>query len=139
MIKKIYSNKEVVMSQEIINIPPVVFQIVWPILYVGLLIFIILIGKQNSSDKRTIIQDLFWIGLLLNILWCIVYFYYRKILLSVFILCGMILIGLFILYYTRPTKNFNNKSIIFSFSIYTLYMLWLSFALYLLIVNNYKN
>ena len=124
------------MSQEIINVPPLAFKIIWPILYTGLLLFILLIQKEYPSKDRKIVIDLFWIGILLNILWCIVYFYYRKLIISIIILSSMIIIGGFVLYFCRPTKS-SSKKLNVAFSIYTIYTLWLVFALVILITNNY--
>jgi tryptophan-rich sensory protein len=127
------------MSQEIINVPPLAFKIIWPILYTALLFFILLILKEYPSKDRTIIIDLFWIGILLNIIWCIVYFYYQKLVISIIILLSMIIIGGFIIYFCWPTKSSSIKLNI-CFSIYTIYTLWLVFALTILITNNsHKN
>ena len=117
-----------------INIPPIVFQIVWPILYVSLLLFIIFTYQQFPSKQRTITIYLFWSGIFLNLLWILLFFQYRQIEWSIFVLIVMILIGFSILRINFIDKS-SNKRDVTNFIIYTVYTMWLIFALFLLTVN----
>ena len=117
-----------------INIPPIVFQIVWPILYVSLLLFIIFTYQQFPSKQRTITIYLFWSGIFLNLLWILLFFQYRQIEWSIFVLIVMILIGFSILRINCIDKS-SNKRDVTNFIIYTVYTMWLIFALFLLTVN----
>ena len=117
-----------------INIPPLVFQIVWPVLYVSLVLFILFTYQQFPSKQRTVTIYLFWGGIFLNLLWILLYFGYRQIQWSIFVLILMILIGLFILRINFIDQS-SNKREITNFIIYTVYTMWLIFALFLLTVN----
>lgn len=121
-----------------IKIPPIVFKIIWPILYILLLLFIIFTYRQPRTKIRTILIYSFWIGILLNILWIILYWKLENKLFAFIDLILMVLISFYILYLSFPDKSSNKKSI-FNFFIYLLYTSWISFALFLTIYNkNYK-
>lgn len=117
-----------------IKIPPIIFKIVWPILYILLLLFIIFTYRQPPTKLRTIIIYCFWIGILLNILWIILYWKLENKLFALIDLILMVLISFYILYLSFPDKSSNKKSI-FNFFIYLLYTSWISFALFLTIYN----
>ena len=117
-----------------IKIPPITFQIIWPILYILLFIFIILTYRQPRTKIRTKIIYSFWIGILLNILWIILYWNLENKLYAFIDLIVMVFISLYILYLSFPDKSSNKKSI-FNFFIYFLYTSWICFALFLTIYN----
>ena len=117
-----------------IEIPPIVFKIIWPVLYILLILFIILTYRLPRTKIRTIIIYSFWIGILLNILWIILYWKLENKLFAFIDLILMVLISFYILYLSFPDKSSNKKSIL-NFFIYLIYTSWISFALFLTIYN----
>ena len=117
-----------------IKIPSITFQIIWPILYILLFVFILLTYRQPRTKIRTKIIYSFWIGILLNILWIILYWNLENKLYAFIDLIVMVFISLYILYLSFPDKSSNKKSI-FNFFIYFLYTSWICFALFLTIYN----
>lgn len=117
-----------------IKIPPIVFQIIWPILYILLFVFILFTYRQPRTKIRTILIYSFWIGILLNILWIILYWKLENKLYAFLDLIVMVLLSFYILYLSFPDKSSNKKSI-FNFFIYFIYTSWISFALFLTIYN----
>lgn len=122
------------MTKEIITIQPIVFKIVWPILYTLLLLFILFTYTQPKTKTRTIIIWTFWTSIALNILWIFLYWKLKKPFLAILDLIAMIITALYILYLSFPDKSSNKKSI-FNFIVFVLYSLWLCFALILTILN----
>lgn len=120
------------MNQEKVNVPPIVFKIVWPILYSFLIICVILFSLFPTSNKnlQLWINIIFWFGILMNLCWPPVYFYYKNILFSKILLILLVVFGLIsvILFSYSDSKY---KWIIFS--LYFIYFLWLCFALYLIL------
>lgn len=75
-------------NQSKLTPPPIVFKIVWPILYLLMIISYILY-IQNSND----ISIIFFLQLFLNFLWIVIYFKFHQLLLSfIIILCLIIAI-----------------------------------------------
>ena len=112
------------------KIPPIVFKIVWPILYLFLIIAISLFYAKPPSDYNlyVLIQVLFWTGIVLNICWSPVFFYFKNRHLALFMLVTMIILGFLtlILFSTMNTRFKNVISIL-----YLIYIAWLCFALYI--------
>lgn len=118
------------------DIPPLVYNIVWPILYCSLIFFIISIHKQKYLYTKSQLIFLFWVGIVLNLSWVVTYFQYDNFLGSLFILTFMILISLVTLLFIPFRKDW---VMAINFLIYVLYSGWLTFALVLLITNQNKN
>lgn len=117
-----------------INIPPIVFKIVWPVLYTFLLLFIMNLYKQPSTSIRRNLIVAFWIGILLNISWILFYWKFKQKFLAFIDLILMIGIAIYILT-LYPKKKRNS----FYFYAYLIYTLWIIFALVITIANkNYK-
>ena len=68
-----------------IVIPPVVFGIVWPILYVLMGIWISLYSRDFPEDKKT--KIIYWISLVINLLFNIILFSSKQILSEVEEIC----------------------------------------------------
>ena len=118
-----------------LNIEPIVFRIVWPILYTLLAVYIFMIYYSfTSSDLKTVLIYLFWLSILLNIIWIYVYFRYDMYKTAYGLLIGMILLGIFIVVKTLQLPDKKSIRIIIS-SFYAIYTLWLCFALFLLTYN----
>lgn len=118
------------------DIPPLVYNIVWPILYSSLIFFIISIHRQKYLYTKSQLTFLFWIGIVLNVSWIVTYFQYDNFLGSLFILTFMILISLVTLLFIPFHKDW---VMAINFLIYVLYSGWLIFALVLLITNQNNN
>lgn len=117
-----------------LKIPPIVFKIIWPILYVLLFISIVFLSLEPKTKIRTIQIWLFWSSIFFNLLWIFLYFYLKMEILAFIDLCIMILVLLFLLYYSIPNKS-SSKKMKFIFSIFILYFIWLCIAFYLSIVK----
>ena len=119
-----------------INVKPIVFQIVWPFLYILLAAYIFTIYYFfSSSSLKTILIYLFWIGILLNIVWIFIYFRYNMFKTAYTLLITMILLGIFIVIKTFYLDGHKAIRILMAF-FYLIYTLWLCFALFLLTYNN---
>lgn len=119
--------------KKVITIPPIVFKIVWPILYTFLLFFIISIYQQTKSKTQTRIIYTFWIGMALNILWILLYSEFKQKTLAFVDLILMVIVALYTLKLLYPPKSF------FLFYGFLIYTLWIIFALLLTILNKNKN
>ena len=117
------------------DIPPLVYNIVWPILYSSLIFFIISIHRQKYLYTKSQLIFLFWLGIALNLSWVVTYFQYDNFLGSLFILTFMILISLVTLLFIPFQKDW---VMAINFLIYVLYSGWLIFAMVLLITNQNK-
>ena len=115
-------------------IPPIVFKIIWPIIYFLLFISIICLYLEPKTKIRTIQIWLFWGSIFFNLLWIFFYFYLKIEILAFIDLCIMILLLLFLLYYSIPDKS-SSKKMKFIFSVFFIYFLWLCIAFYLSIVK----
>ena len=119
--------------KKVIKIPPIVFKIVWPILYTFLLFFVISIYQQSKSKTRTQIIYTFWIGIALNIFWILLYFAFKQKTWAFVDLILMVIVALYTLKLLYPPKS------VFLFYGFLVYTLWIIFALVLTILNKNKN
>ena len=104
------------------NVPPAVFGIVWPILYI--MIAISWVRYNLIATSSGIIQSLFVINLLLNLSWSYVFFYLQEYYMGIIIIILMILTLIILLYYLYSIDSW-------CFWLLIPYGLWLLFALYL--------
>ena len=115
-----------------LNPPSWVFGVVWPILYVTMIVSFINIYSHKNCVNFCYPLKIFLIHLILNLIWTTLFFKYKQILLSLIdlILLDITLIYIIYLFYK-----------IDKFSSYILlpYLLWILFATYLNIVIYYKN
>lgn len=110
--------------------PDYVFGIVWPILYLLLLIYFLL----GLKEKNLIPIIYFMIQMILNILWTTVFFKKKQINLAMYMLIGILF---FTILSGLEMYNINNN--IFLPLLLIPYIIWLSFASYLnfyIITNN---
>lgn len=110
--------------------PDYVFGIVWPILYLLLLIYFLL----GLKEKNLIPIIYFMIQMILNILWTTVFFKKKQINLAMYMLIG-------ILFFTilSGLEMYNRNNNIILPLLLIPYVIWLSFASYLnfyIITNN---
>lgn len=111
-----------------LNPPGWVFGVVWPILYLLLAIFFVLLVKDKKSVKSTPLI-LFIIQIILNFGWTTIFFRFKMIKLALFLilLINALSIAIFVM-----IKN-NTKYLLLP------YILWLTFATYLngyIVFNN---
>lgn len=112
-----------------IKLSPIIFRIVWTILYLYLLFFIIRIYQQPRSKNRTKLIVAFWIMIFFNIMWNVLYWKLKQKLLALIDLVLMIVVSLYILILLYPLK----KHVLFYG--YMIYTLWICFALFLTLFN----
>ena len=112
------------------NIPAYVYNIVWPILYIGLAFFIISVQRDKYIYRKSRLIILFWLGITLNLSWVITYFQYNKFIASVIILTFLVLTSILTLSFIPFRKDAIMKV---NFFIYLFYSGWLIFAMTLLI------
>lgn len=111
------------------KIPPLVFQIIWPILYIFLFISMVLFYVKPPSNKAIFIlwNFTFWIGILLNGLWSYYYFQKKNRMVSYILFLFLILLALS----TLILIGISDKSYKWaSFTLFLPYVLWLLFAFY---------
>ncbi len=113
------------LNKSLLTPPDIVFRIVWPILYILMIISLILFYKNYSSNFWISLGLLFFtIQLLLNLLWPLLFFTYHQILPSFFLIITIIL---FVILTMKEFLKVN-----FTAGILLLpYLLWLIFASYL--------
>lgn len=121
---------------DFLNPPPIVFQIVWPILYTFLFFYFcnFLIDQKNLENNKTILC-LFLFGIFLNILWIYIFFQLKLPNFPFLILILMILLGFFLLYFTYKNRFISWRQIL-NFIMYIVYQIWLLYALLLLVTKN---
>ena len=109
---------------KLIEVPTIVFPIVWTILYIlmGVSIWLVIEARRNMSRPRA--QRLFFIQLILNLLWSVIFFGLR---LPLFALIEMIALLFFIILYMRASRNVSKAA---SYMMIP-YVLWVCFALFL--------
>ena len=113
------------LKKSIITPPSIIFQIMWPILYI--LMCISLLMYLKSYNDNILISLGFWFfvcQLVLNILWTPIFFYYHKLCISVNIIIYMIL-------FTILTMIEFYKVNMLSSILLIPYIIWIIFALYL--------
>ena len=99
-----------------LNPPGYIFGIVWPILY-----FLMSISAYRTFNS---IKNLFYVQLILNTIWSLLFFSFHMPLISLIDINLLIFLNIFIFF-----KMF--KEDIFSAVIYLPYIMWLIFASYL--------
>lgn len=121
---------------DFLNPPPIVFQIVWPILYTFLFFYFcnFLIDQKNLENNKTILF-LFLFGIFLNILWIYIFFQLKLPNFPFLILILMILLGFFLLYFTYKNRFISWRQPL-NFIMYLVYQIWLLYALLLLVTKN---
>lgn len=120
------------LKYNVLNLPPLsppdyVFGIVWSILYFLIAVAGYLIIFSNRAPKRvkTVSSILFWLQLLLNFIWSIVFFNEHYIWGSIIILILDIVVFLCIVFFRRINRLASNLLIP--------YLIWILFATYLTI------
>jgi tryptophan-rich sensory protein len=119
------------------EIPPIVFSIVWPILYIFLFVAMVLFYVKPPTNKTIFIlwNFTFWIGILLNVLWTYFYFERKNQLLSYILFIFLILFA-FTTNILTALSNERYKWV--SFTLLLPYLLWLIFAFYYFIAAGYS-
>lgn len=95
--------------------PGYIFGIVWTILY----ILLIIVYAKILLEKNTILITIITINLLLNILWCYLYFTLKKPLTAYIVLATILVSNIYIL------VNIKDK---IAFAMFIPYVLWIIFA-----------
>ena len=116
------------------KVPPILFKIIWPILYFLLLLSILFLYQFPRKKKETIQIILFWVSLFLNFFWIFLYFYLKNEILSFIDLCLMIFVLIILLFYSYPGKTLSIQKK-FIFYVFLVYFFWLCFAFYLSIIK----
>jgi tryptophan-rich sensory protein len=117
-----------------LKIPPIVFKIIWPILYFLLFLSILFIYQlPNSKFKSTQIY-LFWFSIFFNLLWIFLYFYLELKIIAFIDLCIMIILLIVLLFYSIPSKKSTLK-VKFIFLSFLIYFFWLLVAFYLSVMK----
>lgn len=105
------------------EMPSIVFQIVWPILYVlmGLFAYVI---DNSDNPKTNVIMKIYYLQLFINFGYSIVFFYFQNI-----VLAAIMTITLLVMVIVLINKSYSIKK----FSSYLLipYFIWLVIANYL--------
>jgi len=117
-----------------IKFPPIIFKIIWPILYFLLFLSILCLYLEPKTKIRTIQIWFFWFSIFFNVLWIFLYFYLKKEFFAFLDLCIMIIVLLFLLYYSIPNKS-SSKKMKFIFSVFLIYFIWLCIAFYLSVLT----
>lgn len=114
-----------------IDIPSIVFPIVWSILYLLMAISAYLISESNNPNKKDALR-LYFIQLIVNSLWTLFFFGLKLYLFSfVWIILLIVLVSLMIYIFYKINK--------ISGYINIPYLLWLIFASYLSYMIYYLN
>lgn len=100
---------------------PIVFPIVWSILYllIGLGYFL-----YRQKNNQTFVIMLYYIHLIVNFLWSILFFYFQWKLFAIFWIIFLIILVLWLMIYFYFFQKI-------SFYLFLPYLLWLFFATYL--------
>lgn len=104
---------------------PIVFAIVWPIIY-------LLMGISHSLIKEEALETLYYIQLLINLLWSPIFFTFKALPLSAIWIITLDIVVIFFLIVAYKKR----KSVLF---LNLPYLLWLLFATYLNITIYYIN
>lgn len=121
------------LNQSPLTPPPIVFPIVWTILYIllGLSAYfyysaVVALKRPATFEKLFLIEYLpvYEIQLLLNYIWSIVFFYFKKPIISLVIVFLMIGLTVYLLW-----KSWTVNAI--AFWVLIPYALWIAFATYL--------
>ena len=114
------------LAKSALSPPPLVFPIVWTILYIliGISAALVMSPKiQETREKRRTIR-LFWIQLALNFLWSILFFYFMS---PIWALIDIIFLDLAVVLYFMTAFRVNKTAAY----LYIPYILWLTLATYL--------
>jgi translocator protein len=112
--------------------PSWIFGVVWPILYLLLSVFFILLLRDEKCKGICNPLILFGIQILLNFMWTTVFFRLRKLVIALIMI--IIILGLTVITFVQMQEI--NKNISY---LLVPYMLWLSLATYLniyIVMNN---
>jgi len=110
---------------------PIIFMIVWPILYflIAISTYLSLRDNTDSSSVRNIYLT-FYIQLAINMAWSF-FGFVNPIISTVLILC-MIIVSLFQLYFMYQAVKESESSLTkYSYTMFIPYIVWLCFATYL--------
>jgi translocator protein len=115
--------------------PPLLFQIVWPILYIMMIVSMIFVYRKYDGNFWISLPFIFFmIQLLLNLSWSPLFFTFHQICVS------LIILFLIILFVVLTIKEFSKYSNTAAYLLIP-YLLWLVFAFYLnlfiCVSNNY--
>ena len=106
-----------------INIPPVVFIVVWTILYILMGISAYIVDNSGSDNIKSSLL-IYYVQLFVNLLWPVVFFGFGKIFIAlglIILLLGLVLITFIKFYKINKTAGY----------LLIPYILWLVFATYL--------
>lgn len=104
--------------------PSIIFPIMWTIIYILLGISYYLYKKTNIEDKK--LDKIYYIGLIINYLWSIIFFIFKLRLLSCI---WIIVLDIQVILLIKNFKKYNSISSILNIP----YLLWCLFATYLTI------
>ncbi len=105
---------------KIINVPSIVFPIVWSILYLLMGISLYIVSKSNNIDKNRA-KKIYFSQLIVNSLWTLIFFKFKLYILSfIWILLLIVLVIIMIIKF----YNINKKSGLLNIP----YLIWLIFA-----------
>ena len=107
-----------------LNPGKIIFKIVWPVLYTILAIYFILIFKNPNCNSLCDPLLFFFLQLIFNLGWSAIFFKYKKIKLSLFVIFLIIILS--VITFIKSLKI----SKIVSYLLIP-YILWLCFAFYL--------
>ena len=113
-----------------INVPSIVFPIVWSILYILMGIWMFLFSRDFPLDKKN--QIIYWISLVINLLFSLILFSFRQIILA-FIDVIILLIMIIYLFLFTLSKDKKYAYLLLP------YIVWLFIAFNLMldiVVNN---
>ena len=114
-----------------IQLPDIVFQIVWPVLYVLMGINAYIIDNKNSKDS-SFDMKLYYILLIINLTYPIVFFYLHDLVISSIMIVTLLVLGIII------TIRFFKESKL-SGILFIPYNLWLILATYIHLGVYYLN
>lgn len=120
----IITNKDTYMIlDKPINVPPVLFGIVWTILYILMGISYYIVSKSNDAKNKNALV-IYWIQLVVNSLWTLIFFGLKAYLFAfIWLVLLIILVAIMIFKF----YNINKKSAYIQIP----YLIWLLFAAYL--------
>ena len=113
------------------QIPPKVFRIVWPILYIflGIVVILFYMYPPTNSGIYQASEIFFWVGILLNISWPYLYFHLQFKNLSKFVCYSMLILASATL--VLFASGDDPVRWVY-FTLYLIYTAWLLFACFLL-------
>lgn len=108
--------------------PKLAFPIAWSILYllIGISYYIY---RKNNYDKKTI--QIYYIGLILNALWSIIFFVLKLRLLSIIWIIALIIITI-ILFINYKKQNKTSAYLLIPYIIWLIYATYINIGVYIL-------